>query len=77
MQLQAKTTKNLDKFALGKMQAEVSKKSETATNSLEVWIESYLQLAVIGVLPLLVVDNSIFFSNRLTIPLDLVYPSFY
>ncbi len=49
MQLQAKTTQNLDKFALRKMQAEGSKKSETVTDSLEAWIESYLQLAVRGV----------------------------
>ncbi len=49
MQLHAKTTQNLDKFALRKMQAEVSKKSEAVADSLEAWIESYLQLAVIGV----------------------------
>jgi nucleotide-binding universal stress UspA family protein len=36
-----------------------------------------LERLACSVLPLLVVDNSIFSSHRLTIPLDLVYPSFY
>lgn len=49
MQLQAKTTQNLDKFALRKMQVDVSRKNEAITDSLEARIESYLQLAVIGV----------------------------
>jgi site-specific recombinase XerD len=49
MQLQVKTTQNLDKFALRKMQVDVSRKNEAMTDSLEAWIESYLQLAVIGV----------------------------
>lgn len=31
------------------MQVEVSKKSEAIDDSLESWIESYLQLAVVGV----------------------------
>jgi len=42
MQIQAKTTQNLDKFALRKMQVDMSKKSEAVADSLEAWIESYL-----------------------------------
>src|SRR5436305_7987442 len=49
MPLQAKTTHDLDKFALRKVQVDVSRKNEAITDSMETWIESYLQLAVIGV----------------------------
>ncbi len=49
MQLQAKTTQNLNKFTVRKVQVGSIKKSDGIVDSVEAWIESYLQLAVVGV----------------------------
>ncbi len=42
MQIQAKTTQNLDRFTRRKVQVDVTKKSDANADSLEVWMESYL-----------------------------------
>ncbi len=49
MQLQAKTTQNLDKFTVRKVQTSLLNKSDVVVDSLEAGIESYLKLAAVGV----------------------------
>jgi hypothetical protein len=49
MQLQAKTTQNLNKFTVRKVQVSSTQKSDAIADSVKAWIESYLHLAVVGV----------------------------